>query len=294
MAALAELLQTEGLPLSLRAQALAAFTASNDPNVATMFRQFMNTLSFELMKLVALGSGAIRDLKATPNLIGMLQAPSISARRAACLALIAIGTTDALEAVAKTLLSADEDLRRAAAESLANDPKEGYAMLKDGVTMKDILLRRAVVYGLRRVGEPWANELLQKMLVEDDQWVVRNSASEVLEAQNHANDPRVPRPLRKPAETPWLIEFAGTQGMGISPGAPATDILLAALKSPQEDVRMGALAYLKQNPSDGIIKQIYAVMYGDSPELREAAYLTLWEIGSSGYKLPHPSQFGFN
>ncbi len=233
MAALAELLQTEGLPLSLRAQALAAFTASNDPNVATMFRQFMNTLSFELMKLVALGSGAIRDFKATPNLIGMLQAPSISARRAACLALIAIGTTDALEAVAKTLLSADEDLRRAAAESLANDPKEGYAMLKDGVTMKDILLRRAVVYGLRRVGEPWANELLQKMLVEDDQWVVRNSASEVLDAQNHANDPRVPRPLRQPAETPWLIEFAGTQGMGISPGAPATDILLAALKSSQ-------------------------------------------------------------
>ncbi len=35
---------------------------------------------------------------------------------------------------------------------------------------------------------------------------------------------------------------------------------------------MGALAYLKQNPSDGIIKQIYTVMYGDSPELREAAY----------------------
>jgi HEAT repeat protein len=294
MAALADLLQTEGLPLSLRGQALAAFTISNDPGVAMLFRKFMNTLSFELMKLVALGSGAIRDVKAIPNLEGMLQAPSISARRAACLALIAIGTPDALEIVAQTLLNADEDLRRAAAEALAIDPNEGHAMLRDGVTMKDILLRRAVVYGLRRVDEAWSTELLQKMLVEDDQWVVRNSASEVLESKNLANDPRIPRPLTPPSETPWLIEFAGTQGVGISPGTAATDILMVALKSGKEDVRLGALAYLKQNPNDGIIKQIYGSMYADDPDLREAAYLTLWEIGTSGYKLPHPTQFGFS
>jgi hypothetical protein len=35
-------------------------------------------------------------------------------------------------------------------------------------------------------------------------------------------------------------------------------------------------------------------VYGDDPELREAAFTTLWEIGSSGYKLPHPTQFGFS
>ena len=85
--------------------------------------------------------------------------------------------------MAQTLLHADEDLRRAAAKSLANDPKEGHAMLKDGVTMEDILLRRAIVYGLGRVDEPWSTELLQKMRVEDEQWVVRNSANEVLEAR---------------------------------------------------------------------------------------------------------------
>jgi HEAT repeat protein len=223
----------------------------------------------------------------------MLEAPSVSTRRAACLALIAIGTQDALEAVAQTLLNADENLRRAAAEALANDPNEGYAMLQDGVSMKDILLRRAIVYGLRRVNELWSTELLQKMMIEDDQWVVRNSASEVLESKNLANDPRVPRPLKPASETPWLIEFAGTQGVGISPGAPATDVLIAALKSTKEDERLGALAYLKNSPSDGIVKQIYSAMYTDDPELREAAFMALWEIGASGYKLPHPTQFGF-
>ncbi|MBI3738034.1 MAG: HEAT repeat domain-containing protein, partial [Chloroflexi bacterium] len=293
MASLAELLQTEGLPLSLRGQALAAFVASNDPVVTTLFRQLTNTLSFELMRLVALGSGALRDTKSIRTLEGILQAPSLTARRAACLALVAIGTNEALEIVAHTLLSGDEDLRRAAAESLANDPTEGHAMLKDGATLSDILVRRAVVYGLARVDEPWAWELIEKMQVEDDQWVVRNSATEVIEAEHHIS-PRVPRLLKAPSESPWLIEFAGTQGVGIAPGAPATEVLLAALKSPKAEERLAALPYLKQNPTDGSIKQIYEAMYGDDAEVREAAYMTLWEIGASGFKLPHPTQFGFS
>jgi HEAT repeat protein len=294
MARLAELLQTEGLPLTLRGQALTAFVLSNDPGVPALFRQLTNTLSFELMRLLALGSGAVRDVKAIRNLEGILEAPSISARRAACLALVAIGTTEALEIVAHTLLNADEDLRRAAAESIANDPNEGHAMLKDGAGLKDILSRRAVVYGLARVDEPWALELIQKMQVEDDQWVIRNSASEVLEARNVAKDPRVPRPLRPPSESPWLIEFAGTQGVGITPGAPATEVLVAALKSTKDEERLAAIPYLKLRPTEGVIKALYGAMYGDDPELRESAYLTLWEIGASGYKLPHPTQFGFS
>jgi hypothetical protein len=132
------------------------------------------------------------------------------------------------------------------------------------------------------------------MQIEDDQWVVRNSANEVLEGRNTTNDPRVPRPLRPPSECPWLIEFAGTQGVGVTPGAPATEVLLAALKSPKDEERLAALPYLKLHPTEGVIKGIYGAMYGDDPELREAAYLALWEIGASGYKLPNPTQFGFS
>jgi hypothetical protein len=33
-------------------------------------------------------------------------------------------------------------------------------------------------------------------------------------------------------------------------------------------------------------------MYKDDPELREAAFNVLWEIGASGFKLPHPNQYG--
>lgn len=293
MAALAALLQTEGLPLSLRGQAIAAFALSNDPGAAALFRQLASTLSFELMQLCALGSGALRDTKAVHTLEGMLSVPNLAVRQAACLALVSIGTNESLEAVARALLNGDESLRRAAAEALANDRVEGHAMLKDGATLADILLRRAVVYGLARVQEPWAKELLEKMRIEDEQWVVRNAASEVLD--NKANyKARAPRPLGEPSQTPWLIEFAGKQGIGISPGAPVTDILLKALKSEDPDMRLAALPYLKQTPNEGVVAQLYEAMYKDDAELREAVYYTLMEIAASGVKLPNPTQYGLS
>ena len=289
---LAAILQTEGIPLSLRGQAMAAFVVSNDPSTAALFRQLETTLSFELIQLAVLGTGAIRDAKAVQVVEDVMNAPSLPVRRAACMALVAIGTNEALESVAQTLLNGDEDIRRAAGEALANDPNEGHAMLRDGITLSDILLRRAVVYGLGRIHEKWATEALQKIQIEDDQWLVRNAATEVLEAVTHANV-CAPQKLKAPSESPWLIEFASKHGMGISPGIPATDILLLALKGDDPDTRLAALPYLKFTPNEGVIKQLYDAMYRDDPELREAAYNTLWEIGTSGAKLPHPSQYGF-
>lgn len=291
--ALASILQTEGLPLSLRGQAMAAFVYSNDPAAATLFRQFASTMSFELIHLAILGSGAIRDTKAVKTLANALHAPSLTVRRAACMALVAIGTEEALELVAHTLLKGDEEIRRAAGEALANDPQEGHHMLKDGITLSDILLRRAVVYGLGRIPEEWAVELLKKTQIEDDQWIVRNAATEVLDAKIHIES-LAPSKLKAPHETPWLIEFAAKNGMGISPGVPATDILLLALKGDDPDSRLAALPYLRLTPNEGVITQIYEAMYKDEPELREAAFNTLWEIGASGNKLPHPNQYGLN
>jgi HEAT repeat protein len=183
-------------------------------------------------------------------------------------------------------------IRRAAAEALANDPNEGYAMLRDGITISDILLRRAVAYGLGRVDEPWAITALQKIQIEDEQWVVRNAAAEVLASKTSAGS-RAPYKLKAPSESPWLIEFAGKQGVGISPGTPATDILLLALKSEDLHTRLAALPYLKFTPNEGVIAQLYEAMYTDDPDLREAAYNILWELGVSGVKLPNPTQYGY-
>lgn len=288
---LLNILQAEGQPIGLRGQALAAFATSGDTGVATLFRSLLESRSFEVIPLACLGSGAIRDPKAISVLEEVLQAPVGAARRAACLALVTIGTEHSLDAVARALLHGDDELRRAAAEALANDPNEGYDMLKEGATLADIMVRRAVVPGLARIDQPWALETLQKMQVEDDQWVVRNLATQFIE-QKSSIDPRVPRKLKTPSESTWLIEFAGKQGMGVSRGGPSTDILLNAYKLGDTEERLAALPYLKRVANDGIIGALYNGMYGEDPEVREASFLAIQEIGSNGLSLPHPHQFG--
>lgn len=290
-AALLTILQAEGQPTALRAQAMAAFVTSQDPGAATLFRHLLSSRSFELLPLAALGSGAVRDAKALDALEEILQAPVGAVRRATCLALVAIGTEKSLETVARALLQGDDELRRAAAEALANDPVEGYAMLKEGASLQDIMLRRAVVHGLARINEPWAIETLQHMQLEDDQWAVRNLANQYLEQKAHP-DPRVPQRLKIPSETPWLIEFAGKQGMGIPRGGAATDVLLNAYKHGDTEQRLAALPYLKRIADQGVIGALYNGMYGEDPEVREASFYALEEIAANGVRIPHPNEFG--
>jgi HEAT repeat protein len=290
-ASLLSILQAEGQPITLRAKAMAAFVASGDPGAATLFRQLLSSRSFTVIPFAALGCGALRDRKAVPTLEEVLQAPVGAVRRAACLALVAIGMDKSFDAVARALLEGDDELRRAAAQALANDSKEGHEALREGATLADIMVRRAVVHGLARVEQPWALELLQHMQVEDDQWAVRNLANQYVEEISH-RDPRVPRQLTPPSETPWLIEFAGKQGVGIPRGSPATDMLISAFKHGSTEERLAAIPYLKRNANEGVIGTLYNGVYGEDIEVSEASFLALQEIAADGSVIPHPNQFG--
>jgi hypothetical protein len=89
-----------------------------------------------------------------------------------------------------------------------------------------------------------------------------------------------------------LIEFAGRQGMGISPGQIATDMLMLAFKGENEDERRAALAYLRHSPSEGIIADFYRAYFGSDRDLKEMVYHTLKDYACGGVQLPPPMQFG--
>ncbi|GAB4537933.1 MAG: hypothetical protein Fur002_00560 [Anaerolineales bacterium] len=290
---LAATLQAEGLPLGLRGQAAAALVFSGDSGASALLRRLADAPSMEMSQLAILGCGAARDVKAVEALTRAIDAPNMAVRRAACMALVAIGTKEALDTVAHTLLNGDEEIRRAAAEALANDPHEGYAMLQEAVSMNDILLRRAAVFGLSRIDEEWAIRILEKVQVEDEQGVVRNAAAEVLETKTGASA-YAPRKLKAPSESPWLVEFAAKQGTGIAPGAPATDVLLQALRGDDSNLKLGALPYLKFNANENVIAEFYNVMYSEDTDAREAAFNILWELEAAGVALPAPAKYGYN
>jgi hypothetical protein len=291
MAALVQILQNDDSPIGLRGEAMVALALNGGTNASTLFRQLLLAPSNEIRQLAALGAGLTRDPKAVEALMKMVSNSLESTRKAACLALVEIGTPQALEAVAVYLLRGDEQLRVYSAEALANHPTDGREALREGINSEDILVRRAIVFGLSRVNESWSTALLEKTQVDDEQWAVRNVAVELLQARQGLN-PRIPKKLTAPHETPWLIEFAGKHGMGIIPGQSATDIMLLALKDTNQDFFQPALGYLRNSPNEGVLAALYQHLYGTDSETREAVFQTLAYIALGGTILPEPQKFG--
>jgi HEAT repeat protein len=288
---LANFQQKEGLAIGLRARALVGFATSGDPGVLAVLHQMMASTHSQVRQLGALGCGLIQDPQSV-QFINSLIGDTVSAVRYAALrALVAIGGKHALDIVASTLLHGNEDTRRAAAEALADDPEEGHELLKEGAAMDDLLVRHATIFGLKRIGEPWAKEILEKLELEDDQWVVRNTAQRIVEEMAQPN-PHIPQPPRPLSETPWLIAFAGERGIGISPGKPVQSLLLQALRDGNEEQQLAALEEYRQHGDASIIPTLYSVYYGSPGELRETALNTLWHMAASGLELPSPTKFG--
>jgi HEAT repeat protein len=287
---LSNLLQNEALPQGLRSRILAGLATANDPSVNALFHHLLKSPLGSVRRLAVLGLGVTRDVQSINDLIDLF-GDVADVGQAVCMALVSIGTKPALDAVATILLQGAEELRWAAAEAFANYPEEGYPILREGSTMDDLLVRRAVIYGLRKVDEPWAITILEEMQIEEGQWVVRNAAAQVMEEITNI-DPHTPQIPPQPEDLPWLISFASERGLGISPGKPARDMLLQVLREGEESEKLAALDYFRLHGDAGVFPAIYHLLYGSNFELREAAYNTLWHLAATGAEIPPPIQFG--
>jgi HEAT repeat protein len=291
MRQLAERLQNNETPLALRARVLTAMVICSDPGVAVMLRNLVTSDEADVRQLAALGLGFLRDLRAIQDLIHLLDDRRPAVNRSAILALTAIGDKTSLEAVASLLLSGDDSKRKAVAQALTNQPEEGYPTLEEGSTLSDPAVRRAVVYGLGRVRQPWAIAILEKLRKSDPQWVVKDAASQMLSAIQDEN-PRLPRPIPPLTETAWLTAFAAERGMGVAPGKPAYELLYRALAEGNEDQRQAAVYYLSGRGDEGAILPLYQIYFSSRGELREMVFTALWYLAATGLKLPPPTQFG--
>jgi HEAT repeat protein len=142
---------------------------------------------------------------------------------------------------------------------------------------ENLLVRRSTVSGLVLIKQPWSKELLEKIAVQDGQWVVRNAAAQALEVLQKPAA-RIPSPLSPPSETPRLLGFASKNGLGIPPGDPAQDILLDALQTGNEDEQIAALNYLREYSDEKVITAITNAAVKGEPILSEAAQLALWYV----------------
>jgi HEAT repeat protein len=282
---LAALVSDPNRPYGLRLRTVHALSAAKEDSVAVLFRRLLESDKPGSRVLGALGLGGMRDEDSAKLLIQTIKTKrNLHSRQAACLALASIGTDEALEGLGHILLESDEGVLIAAAEALACNPDEGYAMLRDAMEMENLLTRRAAVFGLARVPEPWAMELLESVHLDDDQWVVRGAAAEVLE--QHRNPPwKIQVPTDDLSTLPWLQAFAEREGLAVAPGRAALEMLRRALNKGSEDEQIAALEAIIWAGGDELAVELFQALNSPEPHLRDAAYEALWQLRASGVEL---------
>lgn len=282
---LTSILQKEKDTISLAAKIISAMSFSGDVGVSLYFRQLLKSEHPNLKQLAALGCGILAEKKSIEDLNALLQEPSPSTIRAASLALAAIGDKQSLEILASTLLNGNELMRRCSAEALANNPKEGHPALKEGSSMEDLLVRRAVAFGLIRVNQPWANKILENIQLEDNEWVVRNAAIQAFDELKRKNN-YAPKPLIDLTETQWLIDYATKARTTVAPGEPGKELVVKALANGTQEEILNALDYFRNKCDAQAINYIYAAYTNNTGDIRDVAYYVLWLMMIAGIDLP--------
>ena len=284
---LTSILQKERETISLAAKIITAMAFSGDVGVSIYFRQLLKSDHPNLKQLGALGCGILKEKKAIDDLTQLLQEQSPTSIRSASLALAAIGDKQSLEILASSLLNGSEELRRYAAEALANNPQEGQPALREGSSMDDLLVRRSVIFGLIRVNQPWAIKIVENLQLEDNEWVVRNAAIQAFDELQRKSSyaPTQPQDL---TETQWLIEYANKIGTTIAPGKPAEQLVGKALINGDPNEKTFALDYFRMRCDPNTKDLIYSSYQNNTGELRDVAYYILWTMSLAGIKLPVP------
>ncbi len=259
---------------AVRDRAVAALVTTRDPGVLFVLRQALRSTDAMVRRLACIGLGALGDAEAIKDLEPMMTDPDVDVQLAAGLALGAIGSEAALERLVSGLLDGDESLRRAIAEMLAAIPDGGHEILRELSKSDDVMVRRAVVFGLSRVHAPWALALLYRALLEDAQWYVRSAAEQAFHAAERSEGSG-PVAHPNPDGLPWMIEWAAGKGDSVPVGEAGRQLLIRVLQEADPLRRAAAaltIAYLGYVPG---LKPLYAALRDKDENVRGTAYEAL-------------------
>jgi len=286
--ALAKYVQAVGWPWSQRLRAVVALVQARPPRLGTFFRSLLRHKDPSVQAAAVIGLGLLRDEVALPLLREMLAQEGLSPflRRMLFLALARYDTRVVSEELAAWLLEDDDAARREVAEALTLAPQWGYEVLREAATYEDdLLVRRAAVYGLAHVNEPWARDLLEHLRSEDPEWLVSNAAGQVLDAANEPS-PYAPEPPKPLHEETWLLAFAARLGLSIAAGPPAQETLRRVLTEGSDEEKRRALRRLVHLPDERWLPEVGSLLGHASTPVENDAIATLWCFYWSGVSLP--------
>ncbi|NWF69843.1 MAG: HEAT repeat domain-containing protein [Chloroflexi bacterium] len=273
----------------LRERAAAALIATREMSAARLFKAAAKDANADVRRLACLCLGALRAADGLPELTACLQDAAGDVQIAAGLALGALGTQEALEAMIMALTSGSEQLRKAIAEAFTAIPDEGYPVLYDAIEDEDMNVRRAAIFGLRRINANWSLMAVYKTFLDDSQWYVRSAAQEAFIKMSYreASGPGLHPAIQT---LPWLEGWAGQRGQELATPAHGEEALLRALREGEPPIKILAALTVGQL---GMVRQaglLYTALRDRHEAVRAAAQRALGELQMYiGEALPLPS-----
>lgn len=274
----------------LRERAAAALLDSRDESTILIFRRAVRNMNPYIRRLACLGMGALGDAEAIRDLKPLIRDQEMDVQLAAGMALGAVGTEEALEAMVVAFTEGTEQVRQAMAEAFAAMPEEGYPILAEAVEHQDMMLRRAAVFGLRRIRTTWALIAIYRAFLEDEQWYVRSAAQQAFQEIQYgrAESPTTPYPQAE--AIPWLVAWAASRGETMPAGEGAQQMLLRALQEGEPPIRALAAENLGQLGLASMSKALYGALRDRQEDVRAAAHKSLADLQMQiGQPLPIPA-----
>lgn len=274
-----------------RERVASALIELRDRNTQVIFEKSLDHPNPDVRRLACLGLGATRAHKQIGKLSGLLEDKHPDVQLAAGIALGAIGTHEALEEMTIGLTQGSERIRQALAEALASIPNEGYPTLYDAIHHEDMMLRRAAVFGLRRIKTTWALVALYRTSIEDKQWYVRSAAEEAFNTMKIGSTATGAKAHSPIEDIPWLREWLNKQGAdSIEEDQSSEELLLKALETGDIQTQTLSIATMGQLGLINFIDKVYTILRHQNAEIRQTTFNALGDLQlQTGIPLPSPS-----
>ncbi len=282
--ALAELLTDEDLSHMAR----WALQRIDNPAAADALRDALNTAEGEPKAGIIHSLGAMRDRKAVPHLIDLLDASNENVASAAMESLGEIGGKNATAALQKAFRSQSGRLRTAAAHALslcadrfleAGNPENArsiYRLIYEGNAPRPV--RMAALGGLVATGDRDAVELVSESLVQEDSDMRATALRLVRETPGRAATKAFAGLLKRvsPDTKARLIQALAARG-----DAEALDAIKNAVGGDNEAVRVAALKALGTLGDASVVPTLALKAAEASDEEQEAARASLARLKGS-------------
>jgi len=181
-------------------------------------------------------------------------------------------------------------VRQAIAEAFAAIPDEGYPTLRDAAQATDMMLRRAAMFGLRRINATWALVSLYRASIEDDQWYVRSAAEQAFHEMRFGEKVSGVRGYPKVDSLPWLMQWVSElEPNTLKEDQNAEEILLMALERGDPETQLLSVTSMGQLGLIDHVGTLYTALRHRQAAIRDAAYRSLADLQAQlGYPLPSP------